>query len=371
MSRFTLLLVLAGILSATVGCSDSSGGGSPTSPALPEQPVSPPPTPPAPPAPLTFAVLGNAFNPVGITTDPQGNVYLSPAGAFNNPLLKINPNGNLIAQGVVPQFGRLVWWPSRSVILLLATDGKIYVVDPVNFAASLLVDLRAFPISTQAIYDVQFEDVSGFEGSVLPQFSIYGDIALLEREGRTDLFVTGVNQGRTRTFVVRLRISGNTGSASVIMSSRAVLSQPPPPLPAARHQATGIAVNERGTVIVTIPLDATYRLVAFSADFDPAAGVQQSNRPQVVTGSNAYGPSIGLSSDASGNFYVASEVTASLTVLPPQLNRELAQGTSLALMVFREVAVSPDKLSAYITAVPVGGLGDGALLRVSLSGFTH
>ncbi|HEV3049582.1 MAG TPA: hypothetical protein VGX50_04700, partial [Longimicrobium sp.] len=218
---------------------------------------------------------------MGVAVDPQGNLYLSLA-ALSNQLVKVAPSGNVLAQAVVPAFGYLAWWPSRNLLLLVSTSGTLYTVDPGTLAASALLDLRTFPVSTQAIYDVQLGDVSSFSGAILPQTSLYGDIAVLERTDRTVFFISGVNQGRTHTFVLRLQIAGNTGSADVVVSSRAVLTQPPPGLPSSNHQAAGIAVNGQGTVLASIPQDGTFRLVAFSTDFAPAAGVGPANRPRVV-----------------------------------------------------------------------------------------
>lgn len=364
---------LAALLAAASACSDSGGGGGgggPETPTVPEQPGNPPPPPAPPPAPLGFSVAGGLPNPVGVAVDPQGNLYLSLA-ALSNQLMKVAPTGNVLAQVVVPAFGYLAWWPSRNVLLLLSTSGILYIVDPATLAVSPLLDLRTFPVSTQAIYDVQLGDVSSFSGAILPQSSIYGDIAVLERADRTVLFISGVNQGRTHTFVLRLQITGNTGAADVVVSSRAVLTQPPPGLPSSNHQAAGVAVNGQGTVLASIPQDGTFRLVAFSADFAPAAGVGQANRPRVVAGSNVFGWSIGMAADASGNFYVAADVVPTLTVLGPQADRILAQGSSSALIRLREVAVSPDKSVAYLTAVQSGTMGDGALLTSALGGFAH
>jgi hypothetical protein len=86
--------------------------------------------------------------------------------------------------------------------------------------ASLLT-LRGLPIDTQDILDVSTDACGVLRDVVLPQFAHYGDIALLRRGDRLDVFVSGVSE--VAPFVARLRFAADQlVSAKVLVASRPV-----------------------------------------------------------------------------------------------------------------------------------------------------
>jgi hypothetical protein len=166
---------------------------------------------------------------------------------------------------------------------------------------------------------------------------------------------------QTFPFVARLRLSNTLGnSAQVLVSSRASAAptdQSPP----------GVAVNNQGTVLTTLGINRSTAgnfsaLVGFSVGFDP----NQPNTntiPRLI--SDTAVSSRGMTTDASGNFYIATGTigttlggvggSGAIVALSPQFELLGVFGQG-AVASSQDVAVSPDGQVLYAT---VGGSNFG------------
>lgn len=334
----------------------------------------------APPVLFTQLTL-----PIGVATDLQGNVFVTYE-SLGAALGKFDPSGAVLGQvqlspliSPVDLFSgaRLALEPASGQILALFPAGTIQVIDPNTGAINPLLDLRQLQIRTDRVYDIALNAVVDATGRIQPALASYGDIAIFNGNGFTDLYISGISAGFP--FVMRLRtVQGQLSSAEVVVSS--IASAAP-----SQGQPPGVAVNAQGTVLTTLPIpnaDATGNFntpVAFPVDLD----LQQltgSFTPTLVSGVDI--ASTGMTSDAAGNFYIATSATGTslggtsgsgaVVVLSPSLQVEnvlpIAQSVTIAS---NDVAVNPTGDRLYVTfnetLAVTGGAGGVALFPISLA----
>ncbi|MGA7934674.1 MAG: hypothetical protein WCA35_14105 [Kovacikia sp.] len=302
--------------------------------------------------------------PIGVATDPGGNVFVTSDNVVNTLITKFDPNGNALGQiplgniTSISSIGKLALEPTSGQILDLFPDGTLISINPSNGAITPLFNVKSLPIDISAIYDVAAGRVDNFGGLIQPQFASYGDLAIFNGGSFLDLYISGISQAQTFPFVMRLRfVQGTLADADVLVSSRASAapqdSSPP-----------GVAVNSQGIVLTTLPIpNATatgnYNTpVALPVDLD----LQQltgSFLPRVVL-NRVDISSRGMTTDAAGNFYIATSAigttlggsrgSGATVILSPNLNSVLGVLT-LGQGIFRteDVAVTPSGNRVYIT----------------------
>ena len=322
------------------------------------------------PAEAQFRTFTSVFIPAGVATDASGNVFVSHDNGTATFVTKFSASGTPLRSVQIGGFldvgaiGAIAQVPSTGVLLHLLTNGVLIALNPADLSGNALLDLRALPVSTNAIYDVFSGTVSSFGGVIQPRFATFGDLAVYETSTYTDLFVTGMSQAQAFPFVMRVRIrNGAVESARVLLSSNAetvTAGRQKPRVP------RGIAVNRAGRVLTTLPFAFVSPaspqpfdvMVAFSASFDPSDGVQASERPVLPLGNRVDLYSRGMTTDAAGNFFVGTAEVGTaalgrpgegvLVVLPPTADRVRgAVGLNQPLTAFLDVTVSPDGRRIY------------------------
>lgn len=299
--------------------------------------------------PVRFATLSL---PEGITIDSNGNIYvlsLDPQNPFQNLLTKFSPTGTVLDQWITSEDGRMITDLDTDLIWLLSGK-KLFQIDPAASNMSLLLDINDLSINTDNVYDVAI--TGPFLGVIDPQAAAYGDLAFLKRGNQTDLFISG--HYNAWHFVMRIRlINQNAQSAQVIVASGASLA----PYDNGPH---GVAVNDQGTVLTTLGWappgeedETVDRPVAFAVDFPQDQGLI----PDYILDESKTFSSQGMTSDAAGNFYVATGQTGGgaacgwpgLIVLPPELGIAACYLLESSLAHPVETAVSPTDGAAYVT----------------------
>ncbi len=339
----------------------------------------------------TVFVNGLQF-PLGLATDQDGNVFVHSDATFTTLLTKYNADGMPLGQiqlgGItVDQFGgsRLVRDPITGNILLLTTHGVLYFIDRNTGQGGVLVDLSRLAFSTyDKVFDVLLRGYRPF-GIGNPD---YGDFTALRRSDTLmDLFIfatTGASGGFP--FVMRVRVDYQqlpAYSADVILTSQGTTA-------GNVNQPEGIAVNAAGTVLTALPFPVRRQsppddiggfangLVAFGADFsntancpaDPSCPRWIFTYPdgQPVDFDNA-----GMTTDAAGNFYIASGIVGSsvcglaagdaLVVFPSNL--DASQGKCLPVQFpighNSDVAVAPSVSSENIVYMTIHNSSGGIL----------
>jgi hypothetical protein len=321
--------------------------------------------------PFLFA---NSILPVGIVTDRAGNVFVSsedasvgedgiPRSFGGSIITKYAPNGTSLGKiQVGPLFSpvdvvagnRFALETNSGLILSLSPSGQINLIESNQGIVTPWVNLKGIPIQTDQVYDVATGETRDFTGSIQPSLSSYGDIAVFSGRDFLDVYVSGISAGQAFPFILRLRLSQSLGdSAQVIMSSVASASpnEGSPP---------GIAVNAQGIVLTTLGFNRTNAgnfsvPVAFSVDFNPQ-NVTNSNRPLVL--SNIDLSSRGMTTDAAGNFYIATGTigttlggaNGSGAIISLSSNLELTGiYTQGVVASAQDVAVSPNGQVLYAT----------------------
>lgn len=307
----------------------------------------------------TATLFANGFFlPTGVTVDSSGNLFVVSDKVFNVAVSKFAPNGALLWEipigGITIGFqGKIATNPVTGQLFFLAPNGQILLINPVNGATVPLVNLQNIPIDTSSIFDIASGTVGNFGGNLgLSSFFNYGDIAVLQRQNITDLFVTGTSQAQAFPFIMRLRFQNNSlVQAKIIAGSSASTA-------GSSNFASGIAVNNQGTVFATLPIPTRNFIlgnfnapVAFNADFDLTPNT--SDDPDIVLNGIDLSTK-GMTSDAAGNFYVAGSSVGSTI-------GGIAAGSG-GLYVF-----SPT-LDGVVSTIPVGGLPGTSDVAVNPAG---
>ena len=329
--------------------------------------------------PVTLFARG-LLNPMGITLDADKNVFVTSDGVSDVLLTKFAPDGQPIGQ--VPFGGftctecvaQLAFDPGMGLIWEVQPNGNVFVIDPATGQRAGVLPLRSVGVDTSQIYDIVTGTTGPQLGLIQPQLGTYGDIALLRRGERLDVFITG--SSIATPFVVRIRIRGTTiESVRAIVTTRAT-NAPLSTLP------RGIAVNSQGRVLTALPFQPSREgvidnAVSFSADFPEGQGTV----PTPLFDGEAF-TSRGMTADGAGKFYAVVGVTTQacgfrngFAVFSPDLRQGTCFPTGTALDGRGDIATTPDGRFAYVTSVGHGtvvrfDLGPGDETGPTISGLT-
>lgn len=283
------------------------------------------------------------------------------------PLAQVQ-TGGLISPVDVVGISRFALDRVSGLILDLSPSGQINLIDPNQLTITPFLNLRSVPIQTDQVFDTAVGGARDLTGALVPSLASYGDIAIFNSDVFTDLYISGIGPGQAFPFILRLRFSETLGnSAQVILSSSAT---------AAPNEGTppGIAVNSQGLVLTTLGVNTGSTLgnfsapVAFLVDFNPVNPTNET----IAVFSNFDLSSRGMTTDAAGNFYVATGSIGSnaagvngggaiLAFSPAlQITGIFTQGVAAAS---QDVAVSPDGQFLYAT------LGGSAFSSNGVIGF--
>lgn len=305
------------------------------------------------------------FLATGVAVDLNGNVFVASDSGTSEVVSKFAPNGAFLGQIPIGGFtvgfqGKIATNPVTGQLFFLGENGQLFLIDPNSGAASLLVNLTAIPIDTSDVFDIATNTRGNFGGSLgLTSFFSYGDLAVVQyQNGVIDIFVTGLSQAQAYPFVMRLRFqNGALIQAKVVASSVASMA-------GSFNIAPGIAVNNQGIVLTTLPIPArrpefgNYSTpVAFNTEFDLTP--DSVDDPRIVLGGIDLSTK-GMTADAAGNFYVAGTSVGStlggvaagsggVYVFPPTLDSVVAALPAGGLPGTYDVAVSPTADRVYVT----------------------
>lgn len=326
------------------------------------------------------SLFANLIVPQGVATDINGNVFVTSED-FGPTLTILNPSGQLVNRiqlgGVISPVdavgGRLALNENSGFLYSLSANGTIQEINPSTGEVVPIINLQQLSTSTNSVYDVAQGGFFDFDALIQTSLSSFGDIAIHQNGDITEFYISGLSAAQAFPFVMRLQFTEQgLISSEVIASSTASAT-------VNQISAPGIAVNSQGTVVTTLPIpnsNATGNfntLVAFSDDIAPQQLNVGAFNP-IATGVDV--SSNGLTTDAQGNFYVATSTVGStlggvagggtVLVFNPALEFIEALSTSDGQTSFatNDVAVSPDGSRLYATFSstffnPFGGLNGG------------
>jgi hypothetical protein len=323
---------------------------------------------------LVLSIFLNINEPVGVTTDASGNVFVSWLDPLNGAIVSkfdssAHPLGGIITDPGLDGPGYLLTYPAggqvlnRGQIVDLLPGGRIAVLNPDLSGGYYLGNLQQVNADVTNVYEVYAGQFHDFTGLITPYSANYGEIAVYEGGGYEDWFVTGISNGLP--FVERLRWQGGQfQSAQVVATSTAAEG-------GFNDLPRGIAVNSQGTVLTTFPFivnpaqDPVDYLVAFGDSF-PEDGNFLPYRP-LGSDVSTVCFSRGMTTDNSGNFLIATgttgtslfgAITGSTIVV---LKSDLKTVTGVALgttpdLATQDVALTSDDSLLYVTiASPIYG----------------
>lgn len=313
--------------------------------------------------------LNNLPFATGISTDRAGNVYVESA-PFNTYVSKYSSYAQLLGRAQVGQsfssgdLGYIERVPGSDNMLLLTGRGVIYIFGP-TLRLSTFLDLRSLS------YQVAYNTYDATTGRFVP-FGMgslnFGDIAAYWASNNIlYLYVTATTN--SIPVILRLELNLQTSQASwrgiakTTGGSVATVNLPP-----------GIAVSSAGWVLTSLPFRGYFdSLVAFKTSF-PASATNLSTVPRFILLTNRTTSgvwdmaSVGMTTDAAGNFYVSTGVigtsfcgtggSSTLVLINKNPTTPYPRCFNLpsVLSRSRDVTVSPVGNIAYMTA-------DGKVIR--------
>ena len=317
------------------------------------------------------------FNPVGIAIDKQGNLIASNLDNSGPIINKISSTGIPQIRTGSEDFGYLAVIPSSGIILRLQNNGNLSLIDPNNLAEAKILNIKDLNVNASSIFNI----VPDTTVSILPQAAqtYYGDIAVLERGSQLDVFVSGLSIG-LNPFVMRLRFQNNTVDARVVIASVGSTATGPSRTGGNINTTRGVAVNNQGTVLTTLPINSFLEFydvpVSFSADFPEKGGTPQIKLQGYTNDTNYVSiPSRGMTTDEAGNFYVVTSSLGSLiadvVVLDPNINNVLTIQPAWLSSNYRDIAVDSSNKVAYVTSsqnsIIAFGIGNNINTTITLT----
>jgi hypothetical protein len=327
------------------------------------------PSPSAAADPTVFVAPLN--QPLGVAVGPGGDVYATHDGLDTTWLVRFSAAAQLLGARAFGDVlsaqwvGTLARDPGTGLIWDLTQDGRLFTVDPETLEPRLVGTIVG--ADARQVFDVSEGRVRDLSGSIVPPAS-FGDIALLRTGERLDVFVTGKTNNLRVYYVLRVSfVSGAAPTVRAIVASTATSIAEPPTPPDYYSIARGVAVNGRGLVLTTLPLEeptdrGTIDVpVSFPAAYPEAGGAVRVARSGPDLGSR------GMDVDAQGNFYAVGLIGSSacgvaasgaIFVLSPDAVPIACRPLAL-LAQARDVAVAPGGDVAYTTIYAF----QGAILR--------
>lgn len=249
----------------------------------------------------------------GIEADSSGNIYVNYDAVFSTALSKFSSNATPLGTntygGITSgNIGRIARVPGSNDMLLLTQQGSILLFGP-NLELTSYIDLSSINNQiAEGVYDVT---TNRFRSLVLG-LPTWGDIAAFwARNDLLYLYISGTtNAAGGFPFTLRLDIdlSLNQLSWRVVATSTGTTA-------GSANQPRGIAVNSAGWVLTGYPFVVPNSgfadsLVAFRTSFPEVANSTTVPRFVLRTNQTQTGlwdmASIGMTTDAAGNFYVAT-----------------------------------------------------------------
>lgn len=327
---------------------------------------------------MANTIFDSLTAPNGAAFDSIGNLYLTTLTSGSNSLpgippslptiFKIDASGNVVSQLLTGSFAnpKLEFVPELNLLVSIEENGQLLFIDPATLSITGEFNLNQIQLDASAVLDITTRQVSNFSGSIPSGASTYGDFDVRVTDNSIQFFISGLSQAQVLPFVARLTVvNGTLTESRVLFSSSADAQSLTPQTPRLNR---GIAVNQQGTVLTTLPLAATQGpldfTVAFNADIEVADGVGGNEFLIVNNQVDIY--SQGLTTDATGNFYITTNSVGSgvlgvagegaLIVVPPDLSRfTFAQGIGLPGSSFSDVAIDPTTGVPFVT-VDASGL---------------
>jgi hypothetical protein len=332
--------------------------------------------------PVTFTQL---FAPNGVALSRDDSIFVHNDTGLANVVTKFTPERTIAGEITLGGFadlgltGRMALDPGNGLLLHLSSMGLLQAINHDSGVVSLILDLRnpqVIPIDTSRAYDLPLGRVRDFSGEILqfdgfqPRIN-FGDIALLRRGNRVDLFITGVSV--ITAFIMRLTFPENgPPEARVLVASSVQVGGEVPfgrPLPTPSNPAgdragfinvpRGVAVNGSGTVLTSLPVPNKDVAIALSADYNPSSGPPPTT---ILGGQDLFAR--GMTTDNAGNFYLATGtigtsacgVTGSgaLVIVPRTLGALSCGSLGVALADSLDVAVNTAGTRAYMTVLNLG-----------------
>lgn len=326
------------------------------------------------------------FAPNGIAIAGDGSIFVHSDSGLANIVTRFTPErldtGSITLGGVsdLGLTGRMALDPGNGLILHLSEMGLLQAINPNTGLVTLVLDLRnpqVIPIDATQVLDLPVGAVRNLSDQIIQFDGIqprinFGDIAILRRGNRVDIFMTGVSI--ITSFVMRLTFTENTpAQAKVLVASLLQVGADIPfgrPLPTSNNPAgnragfinvaRGVAVNGDGTVLTSLPVRNQDVAIAFNADYNPVAGPP----PTVILGGqNLF--TRGMTTDSQGNFYLATgsigttacgvNGSGALVIIPRTLNG-LSCGNlgNVIIADSLDVAVNAAGNRAYMTILNLG-----------------
>jgi hypothetical protein len=325
--------------------------------------------------------ISGLSNPTGITTDLDGNliVHSTVGGVF--AISKYSPGGALLGQVPFSGFlGSLTTDPGSGFVFLLTSTGEVWLINPADLSNGLFFSIKSLAADISSIYDVASQTTGAQSGLIQPWAAqtSYGDIAISRRNGQFNLYVTGWSVAFP--FVLRIPLVPNAsgllepGAPDVILTSLASAQVSNPPTD---KLARGIAVNQSGWVLTTLPfaLGSTGTadfLYAFQEDKTPdKGGVLGVDHKKIFP--SDFSSSRGMAADRLGKLYVASGSIGSscgvawILAFPDFANGYCFPLPDQTLSSAWDMATSPDGIAAYLIVRQIFN-GAGQILRLDLRG---
>jgi hypothetical protein len=265
-------------------------------------------------APTTFAKLAI---PVGVEADRAGNVYVDSDATFTTVLTKFTAAGSPVAQAsiggiTVGNLGHIARIPNSDFMVLLTSQGQI-VLFTTDVKPSLLLDLSPLNFTTTTALDVTANAPRSFTLG-LPS---WGDITAVSPQPNLIYLYLTATTGASGGFPFVLRLAfdltANSVTPTVVATSSGTTA-------GNANQPRGIAVNSLGWVLTGFPFavpNAGFAdsLVAFTTSFPEVSNAATRPRfilPNPNTSGGLYDmASNGMSTDAVGNFYIATGAVGS------------------------------------------------------------
>lgn len=246
-------------------------------------------------------VLATPLLPTGILVDAQNNIIVQ-AGGLRTTNIKYDPAGNILQQtnstsGIIVG-RRMASLPGSNLALSVNETGQISQINTDTLAEQTIAFLRNLPLDATRVYDFATGTVVNRSGVLLPFQTVYGDIAVRIEPTSVDLYISGVSVAFPYIMRVRFSQDGSIRSEALAFSSASTAPN--------ENSPPGLAVNPQGVILTTLPTGnttGTFNVpVFFTSDFSQGTGRIVPTR----LGDRLFLSSRGMTSDAAGNFYVAT-----------------------------------------------------------------